>query len=335
MNEKIKKIAVLGDGAWGCTLAILLSDNKFNVHLWGAFPDYIDTMKKKRENVKFLPGIIIPSTIVLSSSLEEVLFDSDIIILSTPSQFLREILVKAKPLIAPKAILLNTSKGLEIGSFKRMSEIIQEVTGSAYKIATLSGPTIASEVANKEPGSAVVASRDIESAVILQNALSSSTFRVYTSTDIIGVELGGSLKNIVAIAAGISDGLGFGTNAKSALMTRGIVEIMRLGVALGAQKDTFNGLSGIGDMITTCVNQNSRNRWFGEQIGKGKTPSELLKETEKVVEGMPTTKATYELAKKLNIDVPITNEMYEVLYKNKSPKIAVRDLMTRSPKHEN
>lgn len=334
MSNYIKKIAVLGDGGWGTTLSILLSAKELNVHLWGVFPDYVKTLDKKRVNTKFLPGIKIPSSIKITSSLEEAIEYADIIVFAPPSQHLRDVVLKAKPHIKPMAICLNASKGLELKSFKRMSEILEEFLGDYAKIATLSGPTIAYEVARLSPASAVIASKELEVAKLLQDIFSSKTFRIYTSDDLVGVELGGSLKNIVAIAAGISDGLNLGTNAKAALLTRGIVEITRFGEKLGAKKETFNGLSGIGDLITTCINEHSRNRSFGEEIGKGKNPTEIIKRTEMVVEGYATTKSVYDLSKKLNVELPITNEMFEVLYNSKSPIDAVKDLMTRSPKHE-
>ena len=330
---KISGVAVIGDGGWGTTLAILLSKKGFDISLWSAFPEYASVVKTTRENVKFLPGVKIPAEIEVTGSLIEALKDRGLVVLATPSQFMRGVLNKLKSQDISDKRFVSVTKGIENGTLKRMSEVITECLGK-QKLAVLSGPTIAHEVANLSPTSAVIASDDKELAKDAQEAFMTDRFRVYTSDDMLGVEIGGSIKNIIAIAAGALDGLGFGTNAKAALLTRGLVEIVRLGVAMGAKRETFYGLSGLGDLTTTCVSQYSRNRWLGEEIGKGKKFSDVLKETDMVVEGVATAKAAYDLAKKYNVEMPITTEIFKVLYENKDPKIAVHDLMTRSAKSE-
>jgi glycerol-3-phosphate dehydrogenase (NAD(P)+) len=327
------RIAVIGDGGWGTTLAIHLSRKGFTTRLWGAFPEYITLLKSKRENVKFLPGVKIPESVVIAASLEEALKEADLMIMAIPSQHMRGVMTRLKAYDLRDALFVSVTKGIENGTLKRMSEVIEEIV-KPKALAVLSGPTIALEVANGAPTTVVSSSQDLVTAKRIQDIFMSEKLRVYTNTDVIGVELGGSLKNIVAIAAGICDGLGFGTNAKAALLTRGITEIVRLGLAMGAKQETFYGLSGLGDLTTTCVSPYSRNRWLGEEIGRGKRLGEVLKETEMVVEGVTTSKSAYELAKKYKVEMPITEEIYKVLYEHKDPKIAVRDLMTRSPKME-
>lgn len=329
----IKNIAIIGDGGWGTTLGILLSKKGYNITIWGAFPDYIAILKRNRENIKFLPGVKIPDSITFTASLEEALRAKELLVLAVPSQFMRNVLLMLKMQDLYDKIFISVTKGIENKTLKRMSEIIVEVLGK-QDIAVLSGPTIALEVANGVPTTAVVASSDPGLGKKIQEVFITDRFRIYAVTDVIGVELGGSLKNIIAIAAGTCDGLGFGTNAKAALLTRGLVEIVRLGVAMGARKETFYGLSGLGDLTTTCVSQYSRNRWLGEEIGKGKKLSDILKETDMVVEGVATAKSAYDLSKRYKVEMPITEEIYRVLYENKDPKIAVQDLMTRAPKDE-
>lgn len=330
---KKKKIAIIGDGGWGTTLGVVLCNKGFDVTLWGLFPDNIELAKKHKENIKFLPGIKIPDKLKLTSSLDEALADKELIVLAAPSQFLRGVLEMIKMHKLSAAEFVSVVKGIENNTLKRMSEVVRDILG-VQRLAVLSGPTIALEVANGAPTTAVVASTDTELANEIQDIFITDRFRIYTSDDVIGVELGGSLKNIIAIAAGVCDGLSFGSNAKAALLTRGLVEIVRLGVAMGAQKETFYGLSGLGDLTTTCVSQYSRNRWLGEEIGKGKKLADILKETDMVVEGVATAKSAHDLSKKYNVEMPITEEIYKVLYENKDPKKAVHDLMTRSPKNE-
>jgi len=276
MNRK--KIAVLGDGGWGTTLAIHLGRKGFEVSLWGAFKDYIIVLNKQRVNFKFLPGIKIPKGIKITASLEEAVDDASVIILAIPSQYLRSILKKLKKFDLANAIILNVAKGIEVSSLKRMSEVISQELGDV-KQALLSGPTIAHEVALGVPTAAVVSSKDISVSRNLQGIFNSQRFRIYTNNDLVGVELGGSLKNVIAIACGISDGLGFGTNTKAALLARGLAEMTRLGKKMGACEMTFFGISGLGDLVTTCISKFSRNRFLGEEIGKGKNVKSIIEES--------------------------------------------------------
>lgn len=328
------KISVIGDGGWGTTLAILLSKKGFSVKLWGAFKDYTRVLDKDRINKRFLPGIKIPKDILITSDLKEAVVNSNLIVLAVPSQYIRKVLKEIKKLNFPKdAIYLSVTKGIEINSLMRISEIIKQELGNV-KVATLSGPTIAFEVAAGKPTTAVVASPNQKVNNLLQNIFMTNYFRVYTNTDITGVELGGSLKNVIAIACGISDGLGFGTNTKAAILSRGLAEISRLGEAMGAKHKTFSGISGLGDLVTTCISAFSRNRSVGEQIGKGKTLKEIESHMQMVAEGVPTAKSAYRLCLKYKVSMPITKEVYNVLYKNKSAPLAVKELMTRKRKEE-
>lgn len=333
--KKPGNVAVIGDGGWGTTLAILLNKNGAKVNLWGVFPDYIESMKAKRENVKFLPGVKIPSDISLTSDLAEAIGGAGIVILAVPSQYMRDVAQRLKDAGAGFAdkIFINVSKGIENKTLMRMSEVIREILGPV-RIGVLSGPTISYEVARGLPTTVVAASEDEDTAKEIQDLFMADNFRAYTNNDIIGVELGGSLKNVIAIAAGISDGLGFGVNTKAGLLVRGIVEVARLGIKMGARQETFYGISGLGDLMTTCVSSHGRNRWFGEEIGKGKKPQEVLKATEMVVEGVVTAKSCYELRKKYGVEMPISEQIYAVIYEGKDPKAAVRDLMTRERKAE-
>lgn len=327
-------ITVLGDGGWGTTLAILLHRKGFKVTLWGAFKDYVSYLDKKRINTKFLPEVKIPKDIEITHDLKSALLDKQLIILAIPSQYLRQVLKRVRQSnYSRKAIYLSVIKGIEIGSLKTMSEVIRDELGN-LKLAVLSGPTIAHEVARGIPTTAVVASSNLRIRKYLQGIFMTERFRIYTNEDVMGVELGGSLKNIISIACGISDGLGFGTNTKAALLSRGLTEISRLGQAMGAKVRTFSGISGLGDLVTTCISPYSRNRFVGEQIGKGKTLSQIKSHMQMVAEGLPTTKSAYALSQKYRVDMPITLKVYQVLYKNKSPERAVKDLMTREKKEE-
>lgn len=328
-----RKICVIGDGGWGTTLAVLLAKKGYDLTMWGAFPEYIEALKSSRENTKFLPGIRIPDNVKFTSVLSDALRGTDVAVLAVPSQYMRSVLKMLKVEDLSGKTIVSVTKGIENSTLKRMSEMITEILGK-QKLAALSGPTIALEVANGSPSTAVSASDDMELAKDVQNIFMTDRFRVYATDDLIGVEIAGSLKNIIAIAAGAADAMGFGTNAKAALLTRGLVEMVRLGVAMGGRVETFYGLSGLGDLTTTCISQYSRNRWLGEEIGKGKKLKDILKETDMVVEGVVTTKSAFDLAKKFNVEMPITFEIHKVLYENKDPKIAVHDLMTRSPKVE-
>ena len=336
-NGVKEKITILGDGAWGTTLAILLSEKGYDVLLWGNFPDYLNSLERKRENVKFLPKIKISPEVKFEKNIQKAVNFSNIIILAIPSKYFRQVVKKLKKdgekISFSGKIFISVAKGIERKTFKRMSEIIKEELPGVCQ-AVLSGPTIAPEVARKLPAVAVIASSNINIAKKLQRIFSTDFFRIYTSSDMVGVELGGALKNIIAIAAGISDGLGFGANAKAAILSRGIVEIQRLGKKLGAEKRTFWGISGLGDLSTTCISQESRNRTLGERIGKREKLKDILNSMVNVAEGVTTTEAAYRLSKIYSVDMPITKEIYLILYKNKSPQKAIQSLMQRKRKRE-
>jgi glycerol-3-phosphate dehydrogenase (NAD(P)+) len=335
MGLKLKPtIAILGDGGWGTTLAILLFNKGFKVTLWGAFRDYSKYLDKYRINKKFLPGIRIPKDITITSDLESAIAGKKVVIFATPSQHLRSVLIKIKQRsFCRKAIFLSVTKGIEIGTLKRVSEIIHQELGNV-KLGVLSGPTIAHEVACGIPTTAIIASHDKHVRMYLQDIFMTPLFRIYTCEDVIGVELGGSLKNVIAIACGISDGLKFGTNTKAAILSRGLAEISRLGHVMGANIQTFSGISGLGDLVTTCISSYSRNRYVGEQIGQGKKLKDIKSHMQMVAEGVPTAKSAYGLSLKYRVDMPITREVYNVLYMNTDPRKAVKDLMTRAKKEE-
>ena len=328
------KISVLGDGGWGTTLAILLHQKGFSVSLWGAFPGYVRLLDKKRINPRFLPDVKIPREIEIIDCLESAISGKDLIVFAIPSEYIRAVLKKIKKLgFDRNCAYISVSKGIEIGSLKRVSEIIREELGNV-RLGVLSGPTIVREIVAGKPATAIVAARNIALAKYLQDVFMSKSFRIYTSSDVVGVELGGSLKNVIAIACGISDGMGLGTNAKAAILSRGLSEISRLGMKMGAEAKTFSGLSGLGDLVTTCSSPYSRNRSIGEQIGKGKTLSSIKKNMKMVAEGVPTAKSAYRLSKKFSVEMPIIEQVYSVLYKNKNPLLAVKELMLRKKKEE-
>jgi len=329
------QISVLVGGSWGTTLAILLAENGHQVSLWQFDSHLAEIMTNTRENPGFLPGIRIPEDILISSSLKKILVKPEIIVFVVPSHFLRETARKVATIIPKPKLIVSGTKGIETGSFKRMSEVLKEELSLSYEqIVVLSGPSHAEEVSRKIPTTVVAASRNLAAAREVQQIFMSPTFRVYTNDDPIGVELGGALKNVIALAAGICDGLGLGDNTKGALMTRGLAEITRLGKAMGADPTTFAGLSGVGDLITTCISQHSRNRYVGEQLGKGRKLKEILKEMVQVAEGVNTTWSAFRLAQKFGVEMPITAQVYEILFKGKNPKEATFDLMMRKAKPE-
>ncbi len=328
------KITVLGNGGWGTALAILLKNKGFDVSLWGVFKEDIEAIKKAGENKKFLPGFKIPKSIQLTSEIYAACEGANIITLAIPSRFLRDVITKNKTILKESRVgFVSVVKGIEEKSLKRMSEIAKEVLGD-IEIAVLSGPSIAPEVSRGIPTAVVVASEDEIFARKVSDIFRAERFRVYTNKDVIGVELGGAFKNIIAIASGISDGLGFGANTKAAILTRGLIEMTRLGLAMGGSRDTFQGLSGLGDMITTCVSLEGRNHRFGEEIGKGNKPELLLNKSVMEIEGVWTSAAAAKLGKIYNIELPITQQVHAVLFENKSPLLAVNELMTREPKSE-
>ncbi|ABW18945.1 NAD(P)H-dependent glycerol-3-phosphate dehydrogenase [Alkaliphilus oremlandii] len=327
------KIAVLGAGSWGTALSIVLCSKGHHVNLWMRNEEQYKEMTNTGRSQKYLPGIDLPKNLNMYLDLEKAMVDSDAILISVSSQAVRGILKKIKPYLKGHEVIINAAKGLEKETHLRISEVVaEELPENPFVV--LSGPSHAEEVSNNMPTTVVVASKSKEIAEFVQDLFITSTFRVYTNPDVIGVELGGSLKNVIAFGAGIVDGLGYGDNAKAALITRGISEIARLGNVMGADISTFAGLSGIGDLIVTCTSMHSRNRRAGILIGQGHTLEETLKEIGMVVEGIATTKVAYELAQKYGIEMPITQEIYDVIYNGGSAKNAVHNLMTRNRTHE-
>lgn len=328
----MKTVAVIGSGSWGTALAIQLVKAGNKVILWSFKKEEAESIIKYKENKEFLPGVEIPDEICVTYNDEDVA-DADMMILATPSKFVRNMITKFKPYIKENEIVVNVAKGLEESTLMRLSQVISEVAPQC-RVAVLSGPSHAEEVGKGMATAVVAASEDIKVAEEVQDTFMTPMFRVYTNDDLIGVELGGALKNLIALAAGIADGIGYGDNTKAALMTRGLVEIARLGSAMGAKQETFAGLSGIGDLIVTCTSMHSRNRRAGILLGQGKTLQETLDEVHMVVEGVSNAKAAYELANKYNVDMPITREINDALYNGKDVRKAVFDLMTRGKSEE-
>lgn len=332
------KISIIGAGAWGTTLSILLAEKGYSVTLWIYENELIPEILELRENKKYLPGFQLPQSIEISSDIEKTT-DSFLYIFAVPTQFLRQVMRQFAPLIKKESLILCASKGIEEKTLALPTEIIQKEFTS--QVAVLSGPNLSKEIASGLPAASVVACENLQTAKIIQEILSSERFRIYVNSDPMGVQLGGALKNIIAIAAGVVDELNLGDNAKAALLIRGIAEITRLGVALGAEAKTFAGLSGMGDLIATCSSKLSRNHFVGEQIAKGRKLEEILANMKDVArlpagmaEGVPTTKAAYALAKKHKIEMPITAEVYAVLFEGKDPYQAITSLMTRTAKNE-
>jgi glycerol-3-phosphate dehydrogenase (NAD(P)+) len=330
------RIAVLGAGSWGTTLAILLNFNAHEVSLWSYDERHVQLMLATRRNEAFLPGILLPPDLAISSDLEFIIKDSEIILVAVPTQFLRSVLERVHRFDFRNRIIVNVAKGIENDTLLTVSDILVDVlpTVKRENIITISGPSFAEEVSRQVPTAVVAASVNIAAAKLVQQTFMTPYFRVYSSQDIKGVELAGSIKNVIAIGAGIADGAGFGDNTKAAIMTRATVEIARLGKVLGARPETFAGLSGIGDLIATCMSKHSRNRHVGEEIGKGRGLEEILSEMVMVAEGVATTRSVHDLGKRFNVELPIANEVYQVLYEYKDPIIATSDLMTRDPKGE-
>lgn len=329
----MEKICVLGAGSWGTALALVVAKKGYNVSMWTLSEDQCQKVNSTRENVDYLPGVNIPKNIHITTGLKEAINDSSVIVLAVPSQAIRSVCKQIKPFVNKNQILVDVAKGLEKGTGLRLSQVCEKELPEC-KYVVLSGPSHAEEVSRDIPTTVVVASEDLTTAEKIQDIFMSPKFRVYTNPDVVGVELGGALKNIIAFGAGICDGLGYGDNAKAALMTRGIREISRLGVAMGAETSTFSGLSGIGDLIVTCTSMHSRNRRAGILIGQGKSLDETLKEVKMVVEGITATEVAYEVAKKLNIEMPITNAIYSVLHDGANPDEVVDELMMRNRTHE-
>lgn len=325
------KFTVLGMGGFGLALAVMLDNNGHSVNVWSAFESEIEDIKRDGENKKKLPGVKIKDSITLTSDISTV-SDSDAVIFGVPTGFVRSVAKQAAPFITENTVILNTSKGLEDKTFKRMSEVLHEELPNS-PIVILTGPSHAEEVGIGMPTTVVVASDNSKYSDYIQSIMSNIALRIYINDDVVGSELGGSLKNIIALCAGICDGMGFGDNTKAALMTRGITEIARLGVKMGGKRDTFAGLSGIGDLIVTCTSMHSRNRRAGILIGQGVSPDEAVKQIG-TVEGYTCTKVAYELSQSVGVVMPITEQCYNVLFNGLDPKTALRNLMGRPKGHE-
>jgi glycerol-3-phosphate dehydrogenase (NAD(P)+) len=332
MGLHMSKIVVLGAGGWGTALAIMCYKYGHDVSLWSPFEEELENLRRDGENKKLLPGVALAPEINLTSDVGAAR-DADLVVLAVPSFAVRQTAKRLAGVVCDGKVIVNVAKGLEEDTLKRLSQVVSEELPQA-RIVALSGPSHAEEVSRNVPTTVVAASKDKSAAIFVQDILMNPTFRIYVNPDIIGVELGGALKNIIALAAGVCDGLGLGDNTKAALMTRGITEMARLGVALGGSAQTFAGLTGIGDLIVTCTSMHSRNRRAGIYIGEGLTAEAAIKKVGMTVEGYKTTHAAYLLARKAKIEMPIVDECYQVLFENKDPYKAISDLMQRKKKHE-
>lgn len=329
----MKKVSVIGAGSWGSALAVLLANNGHEVTLWTHDPHEIEMLSTKREQVEKLPGVKLPDNIMIEADLKTALTDEDVVVMAVPSPVVRMVAKQMSPFIKDGQIIVNVAKGIEDVTYKTLLDIIEEEIPNA-EVCVLSGPSHAEEVGRGIPTTVVVGAKNKETAEMLQDVFMNKVFRVYTSSDIVGIELGGALKNVIALAAGTVDGLGYGDNTKAALMTRGIAELTRLGEALGGKPETFSGLTGVGDLIVTCTSVHSRNRKAGYLMGKGMTAEEAMKEVKMVVEGVYSAKAALGLAKKCNVAVPIVEAVNRVLFENADPKEEVSNLLLRERKQE-
>jgi len=328
-------VGVIGSGAWGTTLALLLSKKGIVTTLWEHRAERAAEIQQRRENSDFLPGFHFPDALVVTADIAEAVHRKEMLVLVTPSQKMRENLRALAPFLEKETLLVNASKGIEVGSLKRMTEtIVEELPVARARVATLSGPNLSREVVQEKPTAAVIASTVHEVAVECRTLLTATYFRVYTSHDVIGVELGGALKNIIAIGAGIIDGLGYGDNAKAAFITRGLAEISRLGIAAGANPLTFSGLAGMGDLVATCASDLSRNHQLGRRLAVGEKLDTILRSTHSVAEGVWTTRAALQLAVRYNVEMPIAEQLGQVLFEGLDPHKAVPELMMRDPKGE-
>ena len=330
-------ITIYGAGSWGTTLAVLLATKGHEVQLWAHRAEFARALEAERENKRYLKGIIFPPSLHVVEGLLDVVREAEIIVTAVPSQALRETAAAFADVPLDGKIIVNVAKGIELKSGKRMSQVLLETLPglTPSQVAVLYGPSHAEEVAREQPTTVVACSSSEQTALRVQAAFHTSFFRVYVNTDMIGVEVAGSVKNIIAIAAGISDGLGFGDNAKAAIITRGLAEISRLSAKLGAEPVTMSGLSGIGDLVVTCLSRHSRNRYVGEQIGKGRKLEEVISEMNMIAEGVLTSRAVMELSTRLCVDMPITRAVYEMLFEGKPAQQAILELMAREPKAEN
>ena len=332
----MRKVAVIGTTAWGTTLAVMLAAKGLEVWLWARTEAEAEILRQARENKRRLPGVTFPPALRLTASTSEALQGAEMLILAVPSQRMRQNLRQLKKELDHRLVILSASKGIEVENARRMSEVIAEELGPEFEsnICVLSGPNFSQEVARGLPTATVVAATSSRVARAAQEVVFTPRFRAYTNEDVIGVELGGALKNVIALSAGISDGLGFGANTKAALITRGLAEIIRLGVACGAQALTFSGLSGLGDLVATCFSHLSRNRFVGQELGRGRKLPEVLASLGSVAEGVETTRACLKLARRLGVEMPIAEQVHRVLFENLPPHETVPALMERELKHE-
>ncbi|SCX00743.1 glycerol-3-phosphate dehydrogenase (NAD(P)+) [Lachnospiraceae bacterium YSD2013] len=326
-------VGVIGAGSWGIALTVLLNKNGSKVTVWSKFEDEVKMLSEKREYVDKLPGVKIPKTVDFTTDLEATVKNNEVLIMAVPSTFVRGTAHLMKDYVKDGQIIVNVAKGIEENTLMTLSDIIEEEIPQA-KVAVMCGPTHAEEVGRGIPTTIVVGAREQRTAKLIQDLFMNETFRVYTSPDVLGMEIGSSLKNVVALAAGIADGLGYGDNTKAALITRGIAEISRLGIKMGGKAETFAGLTGIGDLIVTCASMHSRNRRAGILIGQGKTMKEAMDEVKMVVEGVYSAKAAMQLARKYEVELPIIEQVNEILFNDKPAAEAVRDLMIRDKKIE-
>ncbi len=327
------KVGIIGAGSWGIALSVLLTNNGHKVSVWSIIQSEIDMLKEKHEHVDKLPGVKLPDSIEFTTDLEGTAKENEVLVMAVPSPYIRSTSKSLKPFVKEGQIIVNVAKGIEEDSLKTLSEIIKEEIPQS-KVAVMCGPTHAEEVGRGIPTSIVVGCNERKTAELLQDLFMSESFRVYISPDVLGMEIGSSLKNVVALAAGIADGLGYGDNTKAALITRGIAEITRLGIKMGGKAETFAGLTGIGDLIVTCASMHSRNRRAGILLGQGKTMDEAMAEVKMVVEGVYSAKAAMQLSKKYDVELPIIEQVNAVLFENKNAADAVRDLMIRDKKVE-
>ena len=329
----MKKVTVIGSGSWGTALAVMLAKNGHEVVIWSRRQDAVDELLNDRKNERYLPGVVIPENIQATTDREKAVAEAEIIILAVPSRAVAETVRDFSPYFKTWQILVNVAKGLEPGTLLRLSDVIHREAPQC-EVCVLSGPSHAEEVARGIPTTCLITCENEAAAKVVQEEFSNPRFRLYTNTDMIGVEIGAALKNVMALAAGMSDGLGFGDNTKAAIMTRGMAEMKRLGLAMGGRPETFAGLSGIGDLIVTCTSMHSRNRRAGILLGQGKTLQETLDEVKMVVEGVNTVQAACALAERYNVSMPITQTIYQVLFEGKNVEDAVLELMTRDHKSE-
>jgi len=325
-------IAVIGAGSWGTTLACLLSNKGFDISLWVYEKELAEEMERTRINKIYLPDIRIPGNIKISYQVGEVVNKAQYILNAVPAQYTRSVFKESLPFVSKEAIIISAAKGIERGTLMTISSVLKGLSG--HKVAVLSGPSFAKEVIKNLPTAVTLAMEDKGTGLVLQEVFNTNNFRVYTHDDVLGVEIGGALKNVVAIASGISDGLGLGHNARASLITRGLAEMTRLGVAMGANERTFSGLSGLGDLVLTCTGHLSRNYTLGTKLGQGMKLRDILDQTISVVEGVATAESAFELSRKYNIEMPIVEQVYEIIYEKKDPALAVSDLMRRSLKSE-